>query len=60
MPLRFLSLPLEMLVVLHPAPVAAPAESIRGEDFFAVVVYVDFVREILASIHEFFCRRRLD
>lgn len=28
MPLRFLSLPLEMLVVFHPAPVAAPAESV--------------------------------
>jgi len=46
---------LEMLVVLHAAPVAAPAKAKRGKDLLAEVILVDFVREVFASVHIISC-----
>ena len=40
-----------MLVVLQAVPVAAPLEAERLKDYLTEVVFVDFVREILAAIH---------
>jgi hypothetical protein len=42
---------LEMLIVLHTAPVAAPMEAEGLENLLAEVGFVDFVGEIFSSVH---------
>ena len=49
-----------MLIVLHSVPITTPAEAKRSENLLAVVVFVDLVREVLASVHVVRSRFRLD
>ena len=51
---------LKMLVVLHAAPAAAPTETMRFKSLFAEVVIIDFMREVLASVHIIGGRGRAD
>ena len=42
---------LKMLVVFHATPAATPTKTVRFERLFAKVVVIDFVRELLATVH---------
>ena len=51
---------LEMLIVLHAAPAAAPTETVRFKSLFAEVVVINLVRKVLASVHIVGGRGRTD
>lgn len=56
----FSSPSLKMLVVLHATPTATPAETVGFKRLFAKVVFVDFMREVLAPVHVISGRGRTD